>query len=62
MILLVNTGNTSLAVRVHGGGGATHFFIDEAHGHGDVPPGQEVLAAEGTLTLSGFGVSIIRLV
>jgi hypothetical protein len=59
-LLLVNTGGLNVTgVVVEGAAGATHAFVDEAHGHGDIPPGRETLPSTGVLDVGGFGVAVI---
>jgi hypothetical protein len=61
-LLLVNTGALdATSVTVEGGAtGATHSFVDEAHGHGDVLPGREtIISSEGKFDVGAFGVSVL---
>jgi hypothetical protein len=61
-LLLVNTGalNATGVVVAGGAAGATHSFVDEAHGHGDVPRGQEtIVSAGGEFDVGAFGVSVL---
>jgi hypothetical protein len=62
-VLLVNTGALTATVAVAGAGGARHTFINEAHGHGDIPPGRETLDYTGSLPVAvdGFGISVLTL-
>lgn len=65
-ILLVNTGelalsNVTFVSATKGLVGATHTFVDESHGHGEVPPGRETIGADGKITVGAFGVSVISL-
>jgi hypothetical protein len=61
ILLLVNTGAQDRSVCVAGGGaaGATHVFVDESHGHGNVEPGRETLNATSVLAVRAFGISVV---
>ena len=65
-LLLVNTGelvlsDVTVAPAGKGMTGATHTFVDENHGHGEVQPGRETVGADGKITVGAFGVSVISL-
>jgi hypothetical protein len=64
-LLLVNMRNETLSVQLGGDGddtlvGATHVWIDEAHGHGDVPCGVEQVS-EPHVLMQAYGISVLEL-
>jgi hypothetical protein len=62
-LLLVNTGAfpaTNVTVSPGGVAGATHSFVDENHGHGDVAYGVETLGSDvDAIDMGGYGVSVL---
>ena len=58
-LLLVNTGSVAARLAVANATGASHVFVDEAHGHGNELPGREAVGAGGLVTVGGYGVSVV---
>lgn len=64
-LLLVNMRNETLSLQLDDGDklvGARHVWIDEAHGHGDVPRGIETVSEQQLpLVMQAFGISVLTL-
>ena len=51
---------TNVTVSPGGVAGATHSFVDENHGHGDVAYGVETLGSDvDAIDMGGYGVSVL---